>query len=162
MSVISSFVICPSQFMSYKEKVQHNFSSNVPRDNIDKPWTNFCLWWRKEREKNNTLGTEIHNKNGVRQEGVNIIWYSTHQSSTGLDSIMIAIYSISETLRHYRFVFQMPRELRQTQGRRREKKLRTSTAQSPKNNLQSCISASPLSTIIDWVDNQWSQVAEER
>lgn len=48
MSVISSFVIWPSQFISYNEKVQHNFSSNVPRDNIDKPCTNFC---KKKTEK---------------------------------------------------------------------------------------------------------------
>uniref|UniRef100_A0A182JKR1 Uncharacterized protein n=1 Tax=Anopheles atroparvus TaxID=41427 RepID=A0A182JKR1_ANOAO len=37
MSVISSRVILPSWLISYSEKVQHSFSSSVPRDSIDRP-----------------------------------------------------------------------------------------------------------------------------
>lgn len=95
---------------------------------------------KKETVINNTSGIKKREEN---TEGVNIIWYSTHQSSTGLDSIMIPIYSISETHRHYRSSYKASRFffLRWNAHKNEEKgmkKLRT-TAQKPWNNLQSFI-----------------------
>lgn len=48
ISVISSLVIYPSPLMSYKENVHRNFSSNDPRDNIDRPCTNSCQIGKKK------------------------------------------------------------------------------------------------------------------
>lgn len=55
MSVISSFVIQPSPFISYKEKVHRSFSSIEPRDSILRPVTkswgkairSFIEGWKK-------------------------------------------------------------------------------------------------------------------
>lgn len=42
MSSISSFVMIPSPFMSYRLKAHISFSCRVPRDSTDSPVTNSC------------------------------------------------------------------------------------------------------------------------
>src|SRR6218665_1442244 len=42
MSSISSFVMIPSPFMSYRLKAHISFSCRVPRDSTDSPATNSC------------------------------------------------------------------------------------------------------------------------
>lgn len=79
ISVISSRVINPSPFISYSWNVQRSFSSIVPRNNVERFWTNSYIMRVRDKKSYTASGSKmsisenIQKKNGLDHKSESLI-----------------------------------------------------------------------------------------